>query len=130
MCEIYDNDDCASVYREKQRRAIKPHICESCHVVILPGETYCYASGVYDHRGFSEIACSACAKTREEFGDAHDFYPSFPRLSDTLHECIAEGDPESLAWKPHYEAIMERYENAQINRVVTTAFVALVERSR
>jgi hypothetical protein len=130
MCEIYDDGNLADVYNTSERRAAKPHRCEACGTVILPGERYTYGSGVFDHRGFSERACLACAKVRKDFGAAHAYYPSFNELEQSLHDCIAEGDPESLAWKVPLDAMRARGEDYNVKRVATLAFVKLVEERR
>lgn len=130
MCEIgYDDDSGAStpVYRTTERRAAKPHRCQACCAVILPGERYCYGSGVSEGSGFSERACLLCAKVRKDFAEAHDFCPAFQELGSALHECIAEGDPESLAWKPMLAGIRERQQTAQVQLMATKAIVGLLE---
>jgi hypothetical protein len=127
MCEIYDDGNRADVWTERTRRAAKPHRCESCGAVILPGERYRYGSGVHDHRGFSERGCTACAETHDAFGKAHHFCPAFEGLDDALVECIAEGDEESLAWKPHLEAILARFSTSSVARGVTKALVGWIE---
>lgn len=128
MCDISFDGEYASVCVERDRRAKKPHRCEGCNAVILPGEVYCYISGVSDRRGFSERGCRDCAKTREAFGKDHHYAPSMDQLRETLRDCIAEGDPESLRWKVDLDALDARMEAAAVKRCVTKILVAFFER--
>lgn len=122
MCEIYDDGDNAAVYHVRERRAQKPHRCHACGAIILPGERYAYGSGVFDGRGFSEKACLACAKLRKDFGDAHQYYAAFSELAERLHECVAEGDAESLSWQNALFVLRARRDEAHVQCAVTVVF--------
>jgi hypothetical protein len=129
MCEISGDDEgTAYVYRVKERRAAKPHRCQACAAVILPGDRYCYGSGVSDHSGFSERACLDCAKIRKAFGEAHRYWPAFTDLSSVLHDCVRDGgpEPETIGWKRDLAAITERRDAAACARGATIAFAELL----
>jgi len=59
MCRI---DDCDSTvgWHERHRTARKVHVCGECGRDISIKETYWYASGVSDRRGFSAKTCDHC----------------------------------------------------------------------
>lgn len=64
--------DGPSCYGETHRRARKQHKCAECRRPILPGQTYVYASGVWDGRGGDYKWCLRCDRLMKAYMAADD----------------------------------------------------------
>lgn len=81
--------DAPSVFCATLRTARREHNCCECGVTIYAGETYEYASGVWEHKGASYKTCIVCAEFREDFIKRnvdwrYDDPPSFCCLYDNV----------------------------------------------
>lgn len=57
----------ADVYREMTRNARKDHRCAECRTTIKAGDTYLYASGIWDGRPDSFAFCTDCEALKKEW---------------------------------------------------------------
>lgn len=76
-----------SAFLRRDRVARKLHHCCDCGVEVRPGQSYSYASGVWDGRGDSYKQCHRCADLMERcaaLGTAGEDGPAFGRLADWL----------------------------------------------
>jgi hypothetical protein len=93
MCEYPE------VFTSQDRTARKQHSCCQCQRSINPGQTYRYASGIFDGQPFHYKICTKCA-------ELSDFIWTLPEtecidglLCDHLHEC------EYIENHPHEEEV-------------------------
>lgn len=107
MCDFGGGDERPEAYREQDRKARKPHVCDGCHGQIAIGESYTYYSGIHEGEPFYGHACALCVVSLDVFADLHDASPGYDQLWEALQECIADDGPTSWA-VPHLEAMKVR----------------------
>lgn len=111
MCSI-DLDRC-EVWSETPRKARKPHGCNGCGIVIVPGQPYLVHFNIYDGDPTREAMCFACWCAREQFADAHGQSIAPSILIEMLRECIGENDDEEDVWRPVLASVLSRYRVAR-----------------
>lgn len=79
-----DPDDCPRVFQSKVIRARKSHRCCECKEVIPVGDTYEYASGIWEDGPNSFHTCMPCKRIRDDRCGT-DFI--FGNLYHALAEC-------------------------------------------
>ena len=114
----YDSND-NDFYREKIRRARRPHACVECRRVILPGESYQHASGKSDGSVWTAKTCAECAEIRKAlvcgsfvFGGLWEAIEEsiFPAASErSLIDCLAQID--SLAARDAVRAAFDAWKS-------------------
>lgn len=109
MCSF--DPEVATGYGQHWRRARKAHVCDSCGGRIQPGETYLYASWVYESSGHSAKACQFCAASLSEFVDHHGRGPTPDWFAEALRDCF-EGadkrDDDAALWRTMLAAMLRR----------------------
>lgn len=99
MCMISDREPC-EVWNEYERKARKPHVCDSCWATIAPGTFYLVHFNVFEGRANAEKMCLACRDDRAAFAKEHEGMLMEPsQFRNDLYECIGEGDDDER-WKP------------------------------
>lgn len=68
VCLSGDYDESADFYRERFRKAAKPHDCCECGRVIEKGERYRTVSGKWDGDFAQFDTCAECAEIQAAFG--------------------------------------------------------------
>lgn len=75
-----------SAFRQVARRARVEHQCCECSAVIITGQYYDYASGVWDGRAANFSTCVPCAAMREFFQDTVEEGVPFGHMVSWIHE--------------------------------------------
>lgn len=73
------------------RKARKEHKCCECHKTIQPGETYSYASGIWDGEPKSYKSCRGCVGIERHYMDIHECHPPFGMLAEYIREDLYGG---------------------------------------
>jgi|UPI0004080412 hypothetical protein len=73
-----------SAFREKMRKARKPHNCCECLEKINIGENYQYCSGVWDGEPDSYKTCISCLKLRENYESETGECAAFGHLRESI----------------------------------------------
>ncbi|HEX7767092.1 MAG TPA: hypothetical protein VF443_10285 [Nitrospira sp.] len=77
------DDDGPEAFCEVTRKARIEHRCCECRGVIAPGQTYEYASGIWDGDPRAFKTCSLCVEARKQHADQltrYDCQPCFGEL--------------------------------------------------
>lgn len=63
MC-MYGGDDEWDVFNTEERRAAKDHRCGECGRIIVKGESYTYAKGLFDGHWSTYRTCAQCEEAK------------------------------------------------------------------
>ncbi len=98
MCDIYNDDETATLWNVTYPRARVEHRCACCCRTIPRGDNYALTKTLYDSAWTTEKTCAGCATAITAFGDAHRYYPAPSMFREYLEECLR--DEESNHWAP------------------------------
>lgn len=78
-------------FQEQARTARKQHVCCECRQLIMPGNKYQYASGVWEGKPDSFKTCLPCANIRDEYMREVGEGVAFKELASCIGDCFSDG---------------------------------------
>jgi predicted RNA-binding Zn-ribbon protein involved in translation (DUF1610 family) len=116
MCEIDNDGEECTIWRNEFRRSRRARKCQSCSTPIAPGERYLNHFNVYDGSSHTESLCASCGEAAEEFRVAHGAMPTTPMwIEDVLDDC-ADNDG-GQKWRDMAKAIRDRRAKARSSEI-------------
>jgi hypothetical protein len=121
MCEMWNDGDSPTVWKETPRTARKEHRCDSCRGIIRSGKLYFVHFSLYDGRTYSEKCCSPCQEARREFAmEPGHLLPMPGSFTEALDECVTDQEStpaERKKWKGVLRNIERRGKRAKASEV-------------
>lgn len=77
-------------FNETKRKARKDHKCCECHSVIPKGDSYIYASGIWDGEPNSYKTCSICDDARREYIQSTKEMVCFGYLGEAIADTLCK----------------------------------------
>ena len=84
-------------WERKNVKARKPHVCEECRHPIVPGETYCKDSYIYDGRWCHAVRCLCCEAARCKIAELYsDGFEEMCIIPGELWNCVKDAVADGL----------------------------------